>query len=163
MSRTIIGALLLAGTLAAVGATPVISEMQPADEVIAVERAALDRWGKGDVNGFLTLYADEVTYFDPMQERRIDGVPALRTLYGPLAGTFSVDRYEMLNPKVQRSGDVAVLTYNLQNYARQPDGTERPTSRWNSTAVFRRIDGKWRTIHSHWSFTKPDIRRPVTQ
>jgi hypothetical protein len=53
-----------------------------------------------------------------------------------------------------------VLSYNLQNYARQPDGTERPTMRWNSSTVFQRIKGKWRTIHSHWSYTKPDIRRP---
>ena len=69
-------------------------------------------------------------------------------------------RYELLHPKVQRHGDVAVLTYNLQNYAKQADGTERPATRWNSSAVFRRIDGKWRTIHSHWSFTKPDLRSP---
>jgi ketosteroid isomerase-like protein len=87
----------------------------------------------------------------------------MRTLYAPLAGTFKVDRYEMLNPDVKRYGDVAVLTYNLQNYARQADGSERPANRWNSSTVFRRIDGKWRTIHSHWSFTKPDIRSPGSQ
>ena len=111
----------------------------------------------------MSLYADEITYFDPFQERRLDGLATMRTLYGPLAGTFTVDRYEMLNPKVQRYGDVAVLTYNLQNYQRQADGTERPTNRWNSSAIFRRIDGRWRTIHSHWSFTKPDVRSPGSQ
>lgn len=161
MLRTLTAGLLIAATVIACAAT-FANQMPPADhEVIAVERAALDRWGKGDPEGFLSLYADEITYFDPMQDRRIDGVPALRALYGPLAGKFTIDRYEMVNPKVQRYGDIAVLTYNLQNYARQADGSERPTSRWNSTAVFRRIDGRWRTIHSHWSFTKPDIRNPA--
>jgi ketosteroid isomerase-like protein len=160
MLRTISTGVLVSATLTACGATLASNSPSLDDEVIAAERAALDRWGKGDPGGFLSLYADEITYFDPFQERRIDGLPPLRALYEPLAGTFSIHRYEMLNPRVQRYGDVAVLTYNLQNYARQPDGTERPATRWNSTAVFRRIDGRWRTIHSHWSFTKPDLRNP---
>jgi ketosteroid isomerase-like protein len=51
-----------------------------------------------------------------------------------------------------------VLTYNVVNYQRQQDGTERQTTRWNSTAVFRHLDGKWRTIHSHFSYTKPELK-----
>lgn len=151
--------ILTAGLLIGCGAAS-FAHQYGDDEVIAVERAALDRWGRGDVNGFLELYADEITYFDPMQDRRLDGRETLRALYGPLAGTFTVDRYQMLTPRVQRYGDVAVLTYNLQNYTRLADGSERPATRWNSTAVFRRIDGRWRTVHSHWSFTKPELRNP---
>jgi hypothetical protein len=37
---------------------------------------------------------------------------------------------------VKRYGDVAVLTYNLQNYARQAHGSERPMNRWNSSRFF---------------------------
>jgi len=134
-------------------------QVQPgANDVMALERSALDRWGKGDVAGFLSLYADEITYFDPFQDRRIDGLAAMRAAYEPFAGKIKIDRYEMLNSKVQRYGDVAVLTYHIQNYARQADGTELPTARWNVTEVFRRIDGKWRTIHSHFSFTKPKLQ-----
>ncbi len=161
MVRTRAVGLLISAALVACAATSFVNQAPPAeDEVVALERAALDRWGKGDVNGFLSLYAEEITYFDPIQDRRVDGRAALRALYEPLAGKFTVDRYEMLNPKVQRYGDVAVLTYNLQNYVRQVDGTERPATRWNSTAVFRRIDGRWRTTHSHWSYTRPDVRSP---
>jgi uncharacterized protein (TIGR02246 family) len=149
-----IAAALIAGCASSFGS----QVPQPADDVIALERSALDRWGRGDVEGFLSLYADEITYFDPLQDRRVDGLRAMRATYEPFAGKFTVDRYEMLNPKVQRDGDVAVLTYNIQNYARQADGTERPTTRWNVTEVFRRIDGRWRTIHSHFSYTKPDVR-----
>ena len=133
------------------------------DDVIAVERAALDRWARGDPQGFLETYAPEVTYFDPGHDQRLDGLDAMKQLLAPLAGKFKVDRYEMLNPKVQRHGDIAVLTYNVVNYSRQPDGSEKPASRWNSTAVFRRIGGRWRTIHSHWSFTKPELKQPPTQ
>lgn len=135
------------------------SETQDIDakQVIAVERAALDRWGKGDPQGFLQTYGPEVTYFDPFQERRVDGLDEMKDLLAPIAGKVKVDRFEMLHPKVQRYGEVAVLTYNLVNYMRQADGSEKPTGRWNATTVFRRIDGKWRTIHSHWSLVKPQV------
>ncbi|TKH39790.1 DUF4440 domain-containing protein, partial [Paenibacillus polymyxa] len=25
---------------------------------------------------------------------------------------------------------------------------------WNTTEVFRLINGEWRTVHSHWSFVR---------
>jgi len=127
------------------------------NEVIALEKGALDRWGNGDVEGYLSLYADEITYFDPFQAHRIDGLAAMRAAYGPFQGKIHVDRYEMLNPKVQLSGDIAVLSYNIQNYASQPDGSEKTAARWNVTEVFRRTGDKWRTIHSHFSFTQPKL------
>ena len=127
-------------------------------DVIAIERASLERWIKGDPGGFLSNYATDVTYFDPSQERRIDGLQAMTAYLAPLRGKISINRFEMLNTKVQRYGDIAVLTYNVVNYQKQPDGTERPTTRWNSTAVFQRIDGKWREVHSHFSFTRPELK-----
>ena len=127
-------------------------------DVLAIERASLERWAKGDPGGFLSNYATEVTYFDPSQERRIDGLQAMTAYLTPLRGKISIDRFEILNSKVQRHGDIAVLSYNIVNYQRQPDGTERQTVRWNSTAVFQRIDGRWKTIHSHFSFTKPEVK-----
>ena len=39
--------------------------------IVALERGAMDRWGKGDPGGYLDLYASDATYFDPSQERRI--------------------------------------------------------------------------------------------
>lgn len=156
MQRPLGSSLLIA--IGLVSATAVPTQQRQGEDVIAVERAALDRWAQGDPSGFLTTYADDITYFDPMQDRRVDGLSTLRTMFQPLSGKFKIDRYEILNPKVQQSGDIAVLTYNLQNYAKLPDGSERIFNRWNSTAVFRRSGGKWRTIHSHWSFTKPELK-----
>jgi ketosteroid isomerase-like protein len=127
-------------------------------DVIATERAALERYGKGDPDGFLSTYAPDVTYFDPTTERRVDGLPAMTALLAPMRGKLRIDRFEMLNPKVQRHGEIAVLSYNIVNYQKQADGPERVARRWNSTAVFRRLDGRWRTIHSHWSYTMPDVK-----
>jgi ketosteroid isomerase-like protein len=123
-----------------------------ADEVISLERAALDRWGKGDPKGFLETYASGITYFDPGTERRLDGHTAMTDYYWPFTGKIKIPRYEMIGPKVQRHGDVAVLTYNLRSEAVQPDG-KQVTSRWNSTSVYARIGREWKVIHSHWSLT----------
>jgi ketosteroid isomerase-like protein len=34
-------------------------------EIIEMEKAALDRWGKGDPSGFLEICSPDVVYFDP--------------------------------------------------------------------------------------------------
>jgi ketosteroid isomerase-like protein len=131
------------------------------EQIMEQERRALDRWGNGDPQGFLQMYAPDVTYFDPMQEKCVDGLEAMTALLIPITGKVKIDRYEMLNPRVQLYGDVAVMTYQIVNYKRQQDGSERADLRWNSTAVFRRIEGNWRTVHSHWSLTKPELKQPT--
>jgi ketosteroid isomerase-like protein len=84
----------------------------------------------------------------------------MRQLVAPLAGMVKVDRFEMLGAKVQRHGDVAVLSYNLVSHVRQRNG-DSLIVRWNSTAVYGRVGGRWKIMHSHWSFTKPELRAPL--
>ena len=130
--------------------------------IIALERAALDRWGRGDPLGYLEAYASEITYFDPTGERRVDGLAAMGDLYRPLTGKIRVDRYDMIDPKVQHDGNIAVLSYNLVSHVKRPNG-EAFAVRWNSTAVYRQIAGTWKIIHSHWSFTKPELKVPISE
>jgi len=116
--------------------------------VVAMERAALERWGKGDPSGFLEICAPDVVYFDPGLERRIDGLEALARYYEGLRGTVSFERFELINPLVQEVGDAAILTFNYASY-----GAAGAPSRWNCTEVFRRTGGEWRIIQTHWSYT----------
>lgn len=132
------------------------------DTLIAVERAALDRWGKGDPKGYLEIFDREITYFDPMQTSRLDGIDAMNELLIPLTGKIRVDRYDMIAPNVQHSGDVAVLSYRLVSHLTGANG-EPLAVRWNSTAVYQRFDGEWRMIHSHWSYTTPELKQPVSE
>jgi ketosteroid isomerase-like protein len=124
-----------------------------AEQIVTLERGALDRWGKGDPGGFLEIYATDVTYFDPLAEKRIDGSQSMGDYYRPLTGRIHIPRYEMLNPEVVVGGDTALLTYNLVNYVRDANGVESVGSRWNSTTVYQRRGDTWKVIHSHWSFT----------
>lgn len=139
-----------------------IDTQTTADQLLMLERAALDRWGHGDPGGFLELYADGITYFDPMTAARIDGHPAMEEYYRPWVGKIHIPRYEILNPHVVVDGDMALLTYNLVNYIRDAEGAESVGTRWNSTTVYQRRDGTWKSIHSHWSFTRHPAFQTMT-
>jgi ketosteroid isomerase-like protein len=129
-------------------------------KIIAIEKEALDRWGKGDPQGYMETFASEITYFDPAREKRADGIEAMKEYLAPIAGKIKVSRYEMTDAKVQRLGDVAVLSYQLTSHAIMPDGSPA-TVRWNSTKVYGLFDGKWKIFHDHWSFIKPELKNPL--
>jgi ketosteroid isomerase-like protein len=138
------------------------SSTTTAEQIVLLERRALDRWGNGDPGGFLELYAAGVTYFDPLTAARIDGHQAMADYYGPWTGRIRVPRFEMLNPQVVVDGNLALLTYNLVNYVDDGRGGETVGTRWNSTTVFQRQGDAWKTIHSHWSFTQHPAFQAMT-
>jgi len=129
------------------------------ETIVAFERGALDRWGKGDPPGFFDIMDSNLTYFDPMTAKRIDGQDALKKSIAPFTGKIKIEKAEMIDPKVQRSGDMAVLTFNLVNYGAQLNGGPKTTVRWNTTEVYQRLNGSWKIVHSHWSYLKPAAGR----
>jgi len=116
-----------------------------ADRIIALEKQALARWCRGDPSGFLEISAPDVVYFDPFQEQRIDGLPALTAYYERLRGTISAERWELVRPLVQLAGDAAVLTFQFASWGGE-------ALRWNCTEVYRRDSHGWRIIQTHWAF-----------
>ena len=132
------------------------------EELIALECSALDRWIRLDPQGYLDIFASEVTYFDPFTETRVDGLDAMQVRLAPMKtmeSPFADLRYDMIDPTVQRHGDVALLTFNLVNYGKLPDAPERVLARWNSTEVYIRTGGTWKIIHSHWSYIQPELKQ----
>lgn len=121
-----------------------------------MERAALDRWGKGDPDGFLEISDPGVVYFDPFQAKRVNGIEELRRLYSQLRGKINIRHYEIIDPKVEVDGNIAVLTFNFVSQVSLSQGSEREM-RWNATDIYRYRDGKWRIIHTHWSLTQPKL------
>jgi ketosteroid isomerase-like protein len=119
--------------------------------LISLEKRALDRWGKGDPDGFLELAAPDISYFDPYVERRIDGKEALARYYDGARGKVHVDHYDLLNPKVQRCGDMAVLSFNYVSFGGNEDRYP-----WNCTEVYRREPDGWHIIQTHWSLTRAE-------
>jgi len=116
--------------------------------ILSLERAALDRWGKGDPDGYLEICEDDVSYFDPFTEQRLDGIDSLRRWYDAVRGKVHIDRDEIVNPRVQLAGGAAILT--LQFVSHGSEGAMH----WNCTEVYQRRGEQWKIVHTHWSFTK---------
>jgi ketosteroid isomerase-like protein len=103
------------------------------------------------------MYSDDVTYFDPLTELRLDGKEAVEPYFRRFfEGKLNILRNEFPNPEVIVSdgGDLAVLHYNLRNIVADGQGGEKQGTAWNSTQVYRRIGGQWRVVHVNWSFTR---------
>ena len=127
------------------------------ETIIAMELAINERWNRGDIDGALEVYAENVTYFDPLTEKRLDGRAVVASYFRQFfEGKLNILRNELLYPAVTVSdaGDMAVATYNLLNYLPDGEGGEKPGAAWNSTQVYSRIDGAWRVVHVNWSFTR---------
>lgn len=119
--------------------------------VIALEKQALELWNNGNPDGFIELSSDDIVYFDPAFESKLEGKKALEEYYNTVRGKIKIDSYEMINPIVQLSSDTAVLIYN---YEARRDGR---TFRMNCTEVYRLYpDNQLRIAHTHWSFVTPD-------
>ena len=101
------------------------------ETIVELERAALERWGRGDPDGFLEISAPDLSYFDPFIERRLDGLAALRSMYEQIRGKIHIDRFES-------------------------HGSES-SMHWNTTEVYRRDEAGWRIIHTHWAFHQPRL------
>jgi len=121
-------------------------------EIIALEKTALERWNHGDLKGYLELYAEDIVYFDPMIDKRMDGLKKLTEYYKQFEGKINITEYEMIDPRVQAVDNMAVLTFNLNSV----EGNQ--VYRWNCTEVYmKNSENKWKIIQTHWSFVKPDL------
>ena len=132
----------------------VSTEEDVAVTIVGVERGALDRWGKVDPMGFVEIAAPQITYFDPDLERRVDGIEAFTELMEGIKGKIIMDGYELLNSMVEVEDEIAVLSFNYTSWGEEESEPWR--SNWNSSEVYRKIDGSWRLVHSHWSRTQPE-------
>lgn len=121
-----------------------------ATKIIALETAALEKWNNGNPSGYLELYTPNFTYFDPFLEKRLDGFDKIEALYEEMRGKVRVNKYEIIEPVVQATDEMAVLTYNLISY------TEEMVYKWNCTEVYKLVANEWKIIHNHWSLIKPE-------
>jgi len=126
------------------------TQMSAKETIIAKEKNILNRWKTGDTFGFIEAASDDITYFDPGLEKRCTGKKNFHEWIAAFNGTFSFPEYELIDPLVQMYGDVGVLTFNFIGY--MLDGSK---DSWNTTEVYKLIEGDWKLISSHWSQTKP--------
>ena len=81
--------------------------------IIAIEKVALEKLNKGNPSGYLEIYADNITYFDPFLEKKFDGLKEIKTFYDSLQGAIYVEKYEMIDPLSYRQGILFWVEYVL--------------------------------------------------
>lgn len=116
------------------------------EELVALEHVALDGWIHGNPDPNFALFSEDITYFDSGVGKLLDGLPAVKAYFDQYRGKPLYDSYEIRNPKVQGSPEIAVLTYRLVIHNGM---TETP---FHCTEVYRKQGKQWRLIHS--LFTK---------
>ena len=75
------------------------------------------------------MYSEDVSYFDPLTEVRMEGRRAVEAYFRQFFdGKLNILRNELPNPQVIVSdgGDLAVLSYNLLNFVGDGRGGEKP-------------------------------------
>jgi len=95
--------------------------------------------------------SDDYTEFSQAFSTRVDGKNKNFTLSdaGSSGSTSLAD--EMLNPKVQVYGDVAVLTYNFAGVRKDNNGNTI-NIKAKSTRVYVKTNGDWKLVHANFGY-----------
>ena len=125
------------------------------EEVIALTYKLWKAENENDMATRNKYIADDYTEFNGSYSTRIDGKTKNFTLSDAnLSGGKSLAD-EMLNPKVQVYGDVAILTYNFAGVIKDNDGG-LTISKAKSTRVYAKMNGDWKLVHANFGFDPTD-------
>ena len=117
--------------------------------ILTLEKNALDRWSNADQIGFSDNFAEDATLFDFVEAHvRINGIENLKKYFASFQGKVPIHKYELINPKVQVYGDMAILSF----WWKIEDEIGEPS--WKATSVYRLHNDTWKIVHAHWSEVK---------
>lgn len=122
----------------------------------------------GDLAAYRATTGEDVTFFEwYISTQRIDGLDFhLRETAANFRAAEDRRRggqryeieHEVLQPKVQIYGDVAIITFTLLMRYTTGEGVRH--TEHNETRVFHRRDGSWQLVHCHKSPMWPAPHAP---
>jgi len=122
-----------------------------ADEVINITKASWAAEMKKNSAAAMKNIADDYTEFNGDYATRVEGKEiSKRLMEADLTASSKLVVAEMLNPKVQVYGDVAILSYNFAGVTQDKDGKNEP-SRAKSTRVYVKQGGDWMLVHANFA------------
>ena len=127
----------------------------PETEVLAVVEAWNRAFARNDVAAYFPYIDDAISVLTPSNPYRVDGLHDDREEFEHALrlGSGRVGYFQELQPRVQRYGDVAVVTYHSRG-SYGPQGGEK-TLYLKETDVLVKKPSGWRIIHIHVSATPP--------
>ncbi len=155
MKNLMIGFMMLSGILIQTSTTSAQTgtNQQTTDEIIGIVKAqwASEMADPSNVKEHFKNISDDYTEFNNDYSTRLEG----KALMMRLSEASSKDpgailAGEMLNPKVQVYGDVAILSYNFAGVVRNKEGEVKST-RAKSTRVYAKQGGQWKLVHGNFA------------
>lgn len=124
------------------------------NDILLLEKGAMERWRHGDPWGWAEISAEDVTYFDQNLTRPIIGLEEYKAYLKLAEGHIYYQGSEFIDPRVAIFGDAAILTYNYRSTITTSEAAGNDQTLWNTTEVYFRREGQWRIVHTHWSYVK---------
>ncbi len=122
-----------------------------ANEVIEITKAEWESIMAKKASAAVKNVANDCTMWVTDFPNRIDGKTAIYNLTEAKSqGTGELILAEMANEKVQRYGNVAILSYNFMGMAKDKDGAVEPTTA-KSTRVYVNQGGQWLLVHANFA------------
>jgi ketosteroid isomerase-like protein len=121
------------------------------DEIIALTYKIWKAENENDMAVRNKYISDDYTEFNSGYSTRIDGKAKNFNLSDANFTAGSSLANEMLNPKVQVFGDVAILTYNYAGVIKENDGS-LSGSKAKSTRVYVKMNGDWKLVHANFGY-----------
>jgi len=120
------------------------------DEVIALTYKIWKAEMNMDMTEMNKYLADDYTEFNSDYSTRVDGKKMNVALSEALSmNGGKILAAEMLNPKVQVYGDVAILSYNYAGVNKDKDGVVI-SNKAKSTRVYVKMNGEWKLVHANF-------------
>jgi uncharacterized protein (TIGR02246 family) len=116
-----------------------------------------------DLNGIMTYYApdESAVLFDSVPPRQYVGATAIRKDWENFQAAYPTTmHFDLMDWKVEASGDLAYGHGFVRVTGPAKDGTQQDMT-VRLTDVYKRIDGKWLTVHEHVSWPVDPVTSKV--
>jgi ketosteroid isomerase-like protein len=131
------------------------------DDILSLEKFAMERWRNGDPMGWVEISAEDILYVDPSLASPIIGLDKFRAQMQRVIGMIHYQGSEFISSKIIKVGDAALLTYNYRSTGLNPEGMVKSQTPWNTTEVYFKRSDEWKIVHSHWSYTRHSVPEQV--
>jgi ketosteroid isomerase-like protein len=142
-------AMILVAFLCQGFSTVLLAQSSTEDEIISLTYKLWKAENESDMATRNKYVADDYTEFNQSYSTRIDGRTKNFNLSDASNAGGKSLADEMLNPKVQVYGDVAILTYNFAGVIKDASGKVIP-SKAKSTRVYVKMNGTWKLVHANF-------------
>jgi ketosteroid isomerase-like protein len=142
-------AALLLGLAPAARTTGTGVPSNPEKEVMEIEDKMTAAYLSRNLEGFVQYIDPEVTAFHASNPYRIDNREVFQDAMGMFFKNASPKGLYKLQPRVQVSGDTAIVTYHFLETG--GEGPKAYSYNGKETDVFVKKQGKWMMVHFHSS------------